>query len=100
MTSVERYAKNLDLRVTGDVIDQLNLSSPTARLGADLGYRKRAHIRAGYVFREFQSSDEYGPSFGLGLTAGNLYLDIARMFEGFSNGAGQPPTYVSLRYLF
>lgn len=99
VTRLERYSKDVTVRVTGDVIDKLQLSSPTIRVGADAAYRKRAHLRAGYVFREFENSEQYGASLGLGLTAGNLYVDIARMFEGFA-GASQPPTYLSLRYLF
>jgi hypothetical protein len=95
-----RYAKDVDLRVSGDVIDELTLTSPAVRVGADLAWRKQAHLRAGYVFKEYANSEQYGPSLGLGLTAANLSVDIARMFEGFSRGVDTPPTYVSLRYLF
>lgn len=99
VTSLERYSKDVTVRVSGDLIDELQLGSPTMRIGADAAYRQRAHIRAGYVFREIENSEQYGASLGLGLSAGNLQVDLARMFEGFA-GASQPPTYLSLRYLF
>ncbi|MBC7791342.1 MAG: PorV/PorQ family protein [Anaerolineae bacterium] len=99
VTSLEKYSRDVSVRVSGDVIDELQLGSPTIRLGADAAYRQRAHLRAGYVFREIENSEQYGASLGLGLSAGNLQVDIARMFEGFA-GASQPPTYLSLRYLF
>jgi hypothetical protein len=100
VTPLERYSKDIDVRVSADLIDELRLESPSARFGADLGWRKRAHLRAGYVFKESENSEQYGPSIGLGVAAGSLFIDVARLFEGFSGDVGQPPTYVSLRYLF
>ena len=100
VTALERYAPDVDVRVSADVIDELGMESPSARFGADFGWRKRAHLRAGYVFRESQNSEQYGPSLGLGLIAGNLHIDLARLFDNFSSDVGEPPTYVSLRYLF
>lgn len=94
---VERYAKGAELHLTGDLLDRVRLSDPSARVGADVVWHKKIHARAGYVF---DSGEAGGPSVGLGLTAGSLVVDIARLFEGLSSAAGQAPTYLSLRYLF
>ncbi|MFL5575474.1 MAG: PorV/PorQ family protein [Gemmatimonadaceae bacterium] len=94
---LERYAKGTELHLTGDVLDQVRLSAPSTRFGADVVWQKKIHARVGYVF---DSSESGGPSVGLGLTAGSLVIDIARLFEGLSSAAGQAPTYLSLRYVF
>lgn len=100
VTPLQRYARDLDVQLNADVIDELSFESPSARIGADIGYRKFAYFRAGYVFKEFEGSEQYGPSIGLGLTAGSLQVDLARLFDAFSAGLGDPPTYLSVRYLF
>jgi hypothetical protein len=100
VTPLERYARDVDVRVNADLIDELSFESPSARVGADIGYRNFAFFRAGYVFKEFEGSEQYGPSIGIGLTAGSLNVDLARLFDAFSSGVGDPPTYLSVRYLF
>ena len=65
-----------------------------------MGWRDRAFLRAGYVFKEYEGSEQYGPSIGLGVVTGNLFIDLSRLFEGFSSDVAQPPTYLSLRYQF
>jgi hypothetical protein len=95
--AVKRKTKEMALRLTTDVLTELDLSGASARIGGDAVFQERVHLRAGYVFRAAESA---GPSVGLGVVAGNLVLDIARAFEGFSADAGKPPTYLSLRYLF
>lgn len=97
VNAVARYAKDTELEVTGDVIDQVSLSDPSARVGAEVTFQKKLHARFGYVF---DGPEAGGPSLGLGLAAGGLVVDIARLFQGLSADAGQAPTYVSLRYLF
>ena len=97
VAALERYTPNTELRLSGDVLDEVKLNAPSARLGADVVWQKRLHARVGYVFDQSESG---GPSVGLGLTAGSLVVDIARLFEGLSAAAGQAPTYLSLRYLF
>ena len=94
---VQRYAKDTELEVTGDLIDQVRLNDPSARIGADVIFQKKLHARFGYVF---DASEAGGPSIGLGLASGGLVVDIARLFQGLSAAAGQAPTYLSLRYLF
>ena len=97
---VERYAREAELHLTGDVLDRLKMESPAPRVGAALSWRQRAHLRGGYVFESANDAESAGPSMGLGLATNNLRLDIATIFEGFSTDAGKRPTYVSLRYLF
>lgn len=100
VTPLQRFSKDIDVQLNADVIDELSFESPSARIGADIGFRKIASFRAGYVFKEFEGSEQYGPSIGVGITAGSLQVDFARLFDAFSEGLGEPPTYVSLRYLF
>ena len=97
VAAMERYSRNAELRITGDLVDELHVDKPSARLGADLAWQKRLHLRGGYVFDAGESG---GPSIGVGLSAGSLNVDIARLFEGLSADAGQAPTYLSLSYLF
>lgn len=100
VSAFEERLPELGLRVTADLIDEMELTSPTARFGTDIGWRNRAFLRAGYVFKEYEGSEQYGPSIGVGLVAGSLHVDVSRLFEGFSSDVSQPPTYLSLRYLF
>jgi hypothetical protein len=100
VTPLQRYARDVEVQVNADFIDELSFESPSARIGADIGYRKFAYFRAGYVFKEIEGSEQYGPSIGIGLTAGSLQVDLARLFDAFSAGLGDPPTYLSVRYLF
>lgn len=95
--AVKRRTTEMALRLTTDVLSELDFAGASVRIGGDAVFQERVHLRAGYVFRAAESA---GPSVGLGLVAGNLVLDIARAFEGFSADAGKPPTYLSLRYLF
>ena len=94
---VTQRVKDLSLRMTTDVLTRVDLSDASVRIGGDLVYQKRLHLRGGYVFRAAEST---GPAVGLGVTTGNLVFDLARAFKGFSADAGKPPTYLSLRYLF
>jgi hypothetical protein len=96
---VHRSEPDLDLRVLADVLDDLHLRQPSLRVGASLGYRGRAFVRGGYLFDRGDGEGD-GPSFGLGITTGSLVFDIGRIVRGLSAESGQPPTYVSLRYLF
>jgi hypothetical protein len=89
--------KSMDLHLSGDLVNQVSFEAPSARIGADMLIQKTVHLRAGY---DFERSEASGASIGVGISAGNLIVDFARVFEGFSSGAGQAPTYLSLRYLF
>ena len=95
----ERYGSDFDVRIGVDVVDELEVHRPAARLGTDVAWQRRAHLRLGYAF-EGGGSLGGGPSLGLGLVRGGLAIDIARVVSGLSADAGQAPTYLSLRYAF
>jgi hypothetical protein len=97
VAGAERFARGLEMSVSGDVLDELRIDNPSTRIGTELTYEKRYHFRAGYVLG---SSTAGGPSVGVGLSTGSLVLDLARLFQGLSADSGQPPFFVSLRYLF
>ena len=94
-----RYAQDLEINLSADVIDGLRISRPLPRLGAEIAWQKRAFVRGGYVF-ESSGSESGGPALGLGLISNNLIVDLARVFSGFSVDAGQAPTYLSIRLAF
>ena len=95
----ERFVRETEVRLALDLIDELSARSPSARVGTDIVFQKRAHLRAGYLF-EGGDSEGGGPAVGLGLVSGSIVFDIARVFTGLSADAGQAPTYLSLRVLF
>ena len=95
----ERIAPQTALRLAVDLADEVEVGDPAPRFGADISFRERFHVRAGYAF-EASRSEAGGPSIGLGLTAGNLVFDVGRILSGLSADAGKAPTYLSLRYLF
>jgi hypothetical protein len=95
--SVDRVARDVELSVSGDVVDAVRRRATAARLGAELSWQERVALRGGYVFDDEEGS---GPSLGLGVKAGRLELDVARVLDGLSADAGEPPTYLSLRYVF
>jgi len=95
----ERYADDAELNFSADVFDDLNFATPLPRVGAEFVWQQRAFLRGGFVF-EGSRSEAGGPSLGLGLVQGNVVIDIARVFTGFSADAGQAPTFLSLRLQF
>ena len=99
---LERYAPDVAVRLSSDVVSATESLAPGLRLGGEASWQSRVVLRGGYVFREGAgaSASATGPTVGLGLVAGRLMVDIAREFQGLSVDAGQPPTYVSLRYQF
>ena len=88
--------RDTEVRVSGDLVDQLRIRSPSGRVGFELRYRTRYSARAGYVLE-----DGGGPAIGGGITPGGLVIDIARVMGGdlYSDVEGAP-VHVSLRYLF
>ncbi len=104
VTQIARYSKDLELRLTGDLIDDLvehpRFDSPNPHFGAALSLRKRYHLRAGYAYDRSDTTETSGASLGLGLTTGGLNIDLARPFNSIASGSGQAPVYLSLRYQF
>lgn len=99
---VERYAPGVEVRLAGDIVSPIDDVEPGVRVGGEASWQRRVVLRGGYVFRDGGSAtaSATGPTVGLGFVAGRLVVDIAREFQGLSVDAGQPPTYVSLRYQF
>src|SRR5918998_3268699 len=62
---LERYVRQTELHLTGDVLDRLKMESPAPRVGASLSWRQRAHLRGGYIFDSSNSTESTGPSIGL-----------------------------------
>lgn len=97
LPQVERVAKDTELLVAGDLIHDIDTNAPTARVGANVSWRRTVNLRGGY---DFEDAEGGGPSVGIGFVIGGFVIDMARLFQGFSADAGQAPTYLSLRYLF
>jgi hypothetical protein len=97
--NMNKVAKDVAVRVTGDVLGDVHFDVPSLRLGATASYKQKAYLRTGYLFDRGDSEGD-GPAIGFGLSTGSLVVDIARIMRGLSADSGQPPTYFSLRYLF
>lgn len=67
------------------------------RLGAELGWQQKVHVRMGYAQAAPYGS---GPTIGVGGSTGRFEMDISRMFSDSQANTGQPPTYLSLRLVF
>ena len=96
--TLERLADDLTLRVGADVVADLDSRLDSYRLGGEMVWQERVTLRGGYVLDAGRGNSGEGPTVGLGLVAGRFVVDIAREFQGLSVDAGQPPTYVTLRY--
>src|SRR5487761_2567910 len=77
-----------ELRIGAGVVNSIPASGPGLRLGADLGWQQKVHVRAGYVYEGPGGS---GPTIGVGASTGRLVLDIARMLSDNVANTGQPP---------
>lgn len=97
LPQVERVAKDTELLVAGDLIHDIDTNAPTARVGANVSWRRTVNLRGGY---DFEDAEGGGPSVGIGFVIGGFVVDMSRLFQGFSADAGEAPTYLSLRYLF
>jgi hypothetical protein len=97
-----RLSDDVTAQVSGDVLSPLDDLAPAVRLGVEAAWQRRVIVRGGYAFGRQRDplAEAAGPSVGLGLVAGRLVVDIAREFQGLSVDAGQPPTYVTLRFRF
>ena len=85
------------LDVSADVLSASALGGAAGAIGASVGFREQAFLRAGYKFQQGQGA---GPSVGFGFQRGAVGVDISRRFDALSAQLGEPPTYVSLRARF
>lgn len=95
---IDRYVKDVEVFAAASLLDSRRYGGKAARLGTDIAYQKKVHLRAGYVGHDRRG--DASASLGLGIESGPFVFDIARMFGGIPADDGQPPTYISLRYLF
>lgn len=95
---IDHYVKDTELRVAGSYIDSRNFGGRSVRLGTDVTYQSKVHLRAGFVGHDRRG--DASAALGFGLQSGAFVFDIARTFGGLPAENGQTPVYVSLRYLF
>lgn len=95
---IDHYVKDTELRIAASYIDLRSFGGKAVRIGTDVLYQGKVHLRAGYVGHDRRGNAS--ASLGFGLQSGSFVFDIARTFGGLPADNGQPPTYVSLRYLF
>jgi hypothetical protein len=98
IVALDKYLKDTQVDGAASVVTTRGQSGATFRVGADIVYQNRIHFRAGYVAD--RKNNDSSPSLGFGIQNDHLSFDISRIFGGLSADAGQPPTYLSLRYLF
>ncbi|MFL5508119.1 MAG: PorV/PorQ family protein [Gemmatimonadaceae bacterium] len=95
---LDRYVKDTEVHAGASYIDSRDFGGESLRLGTDLIYQGKVHLRAGYVGHD--ERNDASASLGFGLQSGSFVFDIARTFGGLPADNGQTPVYVSLRYLF
>lgn len=94
---IDAMVGGTELRVSADMVSDMRRIDPAPRLGAELAWQRRFHIRGGYASRDAGFG---GPSVGVGYETGNLAIDFARLFDEVSSMVGTEPTYLSVRYRF
>src|SRR6267378_2679829 len=95
---LDHYVKDTELRAAGSYINSRSFGGKSVRLGTDVMYQGKVHLRAGYVGHDRRGNAS--AALGFGLQSGAFVFDIARTFGGLPADNGQTPVYVSLRYLF
>ena len=95
---LDRYVKDTELHVAASYVDTRSYGGRSVRLGTDVVYEGKVHVRAGYVGHDRLAGAT--ASLGFGLQSGSFVFDIARTFGGIQADNGQAPVWVSLRYLF
>jgi len=95
---LDHYVKDTELRAAGSYINSREFGGKSVRVGTDVMYQGKVHLRAGFVGHDRRG--DASAALGLGLQSGGFVFDMARTFGGIPADNGQSPTYVSLRYLF
>jgi hypothetical protein len=95
---IDQYVKDTELRAAGSYINSRGFGGKSVRVGADVTYQGKLHLRAGFVGHDRRG--DASASLGFGLQSGGFVFDIARTFGGLPAEGDQSPVYVSLRYLF
>lgn len=95
---IDRYVKDTEVLAAASLLDSRNFGGKAIRLGTDVVYQGKVHLRAGFVGHDRRA--DTSASLGFGLESGPFVFDIARVFGGIPGDDGQQPIYISLRYLF
>jgi hypothetical protein len=85
------------LKFGAGVVNSIPSTGAGLRVGTELSWQQKIHVRAGYVHEGPGGS---GPTIGVGASTGRLVLDIARLFSDNVANTSTPPTYLSLRFVF
>jgi hypothetical protein len=97
ISKLNEVVDGAELRLNADMISELGRMDLSPRLGAELAWQRRFHVRGGYA----SSAAGYGgPSLGVGYEGSSLAIDFARLFDEVASFAGNDPTYLSVRYRF
>ena len=94
---LDEIAGGAELRVSADMVSELRRMDMSPRVGAEIGWQRKIHVRGGYASK---AGGFGGPSLGVGYEAGSLAIDFARLFDEVSSMTGNEPTYLSVRYRF
>jgi hypothetical protein len=94
---IDHYVKDTELRLASSFINSRSFGGKSVRLGTDVMYQGKVHLRAGYVGHDRRG--DASAAVGFGVQSGGFVFDIARTFGGLPADNGTP-VYVSLRYLF
>jgi hypothetical protein len=95
---IDHYIKDTEIHLATDYINSRQFGGKSVRLGTDIMYQGKVHLRAGFVGHDRRG--DASAALGFGLQSGGFVFDIARTFGGLPGEGGQMPVYVSLRYLF
>ena len=97
MLGAAEATDRFDLRLAADVDNPWGESGTAGlHVGADVGYRELARVRAGYVARGGLA----GASVGLGLSTGTVGVDLARTFLSNSDLVVDNPTFFTFHLAF
>jgi len=94
---LDDVAGGAEVRVSADMLSDLRRIDPAPRVGAEVAWQRKIHVRGGYASR---AGGFGGPSLGVGYETGNLAIDFARLFDEVLSLTGADPTYLSVRYRF
>ncbi len=97
VSQVSNALEGAQLTLSADMVSELRRMDPSPRVGAEVGWQGRIHVRGGYASR---AGGFGGPSLGVGYETGSLAIDLARLFDEVSSMTGTDPTYLSVRYRF
>jgi hypothetical protein len=97
IAALDKYTKDIQAYASAGIVSTTSFDSASSRIGADVVFEKKIHVRGGYIFDHANGS---GAAIGFGIGNGRLFFDLARTFGGLSADGDRPPTYFSLRYLW